>query len=45
MAVLPRRLQLGAFDQVHHNWVSTDITPHLLVARVPGLAWLPSDLA
>jgi SAM-dependent methyltransferase len=40
MAVLPRRLQLGAFDQVHDNWLSTDITPHLLVARVPGLAWL-----
>jgi SAM-dependent methyltransferase len=40
MAVLPRRLQLGAFDQVHENWLSTDITPHLLVARVPGLPWL-----
>jgi len=37
MAVLPRRLQLGAFDQVHDNWLSTDITPHLLIARVPGL--------
>jgi SAM-dependent methyltransferase len=35
---LPRRLQLGAFDQVHDGWLSTDVTPHLLVARVPGLA-------
>ncbi|MET0614828.1 MAG: methyltransferase domain-containing protein [Thermoleophilaceae bacterium] len=40
MAVFPRRLQLGAFDQVHHGWLSTDITPHLFVARVPGLPWL-----
>jgi SAM-dependent methyltransferase len=39
MAMLPRRLQLGAFDQVHDGWLDTDITPHLLVARVPGLAW------
>lgn len=40
MTVLPRRLHLGAFDQVHEGWVNTDITPHLLVARVPGLPWL-----
>ncbi|MGH2871330.1 MAG: class I SAM-dependent methyltransferase [Solirubrobacteraceae bacterium] len=39
MPTLPRRLQLGAFDHVHEGWLSTDITPHLLVARVPGLAW------
>jgi SAM-dependent methyltransferase len=37
MAALPRRLQLGAFDQVHEGWLDTDVTPHLLVARVPGL--------
>ena len=37
--VLPRRLQLGAFDQPHEGWLNTDITPHLLVARVPGLPW------
>ena len=40
MTVLPRRLQLGAFDQVADGWVNTDITPHLFVARVPGLPWL-----
>ncbi len=37
MTVLPRRLHLGAFDQVQTGWVNTDITPHVLVARVPGL--------
>jgi len=40
MPVVPRRLELGAFDRVHDGWLSTDITPHLLVARVPGLPWL-----
>lgn len=40
MTVLPRRLHLGAFDQVHEGWVNTDITPHMLVARVPGLPWI-----
>lgn len=40
MTVLARRLQLGAFDQVPAGWVNTDITPHLFVARVPGLAWI-----
>ena len=39
MSALPRRLQLGAFDQVHDGWLDTDITPHLLIARVPGLPW------
>jgi SAM-dependent methyltransferase len=39
MPVLSRKLHLGAFDQVHEGWVNTDITPHLLVARVPGLAY------
>lgn len=40
MGVLPSRLQLGAFDQAPAGWLNTDITPHLLVARVPGLPWL-----
>lgn len=40
MTALPRRLHLGAFDQVQAGWVNTDITPHLFVARVPGLPWL-----
>ena len=35
-----RRLQLGAFDQVQEGWLNTDVTPHLFVARAPGLAWL-----
>lgn len=37
MSTLPRKLHLGAFDQVHEGWVNTDITPHMLVARTPGL--------
>jgi SAM-dependent methyltransferase len=40
MAAIPRRLQLGAFDQAHDGWLDTDITPHMLVARVPALPWL-----
>lgn len=41
---LPPRLQLGAFDQACEGWVNTDVTPHLLLARVPGLAWLAHRL-
>ncbi len=33
-------LHLGAFDRILPGWVNTDITPHLYVARVPGLARL-----
>jgi SAM-dependent methyltransferase len=40
MTVLTHRLQLGAFDQAPDGWVNTDITPHLFIARVPGLAWV-----
>ena len=36
----PSKLHLGCFDQVFPGWVNTDITPHIFVARVPGLAWL-----
>ncbi|MCI0541019.1 MAG: methyltransferase domain-containing protein [Verrucomicrobiales bacterium] len=35
-----RKLHLGCFDQVHDGWLNADITPHLFVARVPGLAFL-----
>ena len=31
------KLHLGAFDQIHPGWVNTDITPHITIARVPGL--------
>jgi SAM-dependent methyltransferase len=42
---LPRRrrapsstkLHIGAFDVVHDGWLNTDVTPHMAVARVPGL--------
>jgi SAM-dependent methyltransferase len=32
------RLHIGAFDVVHEGWLNTDVTPHLAIARVPGLA-------
>ncbi len=34
------KLHLGAFDHIVPGWINTDVTPHLRVARVPGLAWL-----
>jgi len=45
---LPRRrrepastkLHLGAFDVVHDGWLNTDVTAHMGIARVPGLAGL-----
>jgi SAM-dependent methyltransferase len=36
----PRKLQLGAFDHAVDGWINTDVTPHLMVARVPGFAGL-----
>jgi SAM-dependent methyltransferase len=35
--VTSRKLQLGAFDHAVDGWVNTDVTPHMFVARVPGL--------
>ena len=32
------RLQLGCFNRPVEGWLNTDITPHILVARVPFLA-------
>jgi SAM-dependent methyltransferase len=32
------KLHIGAFDVVHDGWLNTDVTPHMAVARVPGLA-------
>jgi SAM-dependent methyltransferase len=34
----PPRVHIGAFDVVHEGWLNTDVTPHMAVARVPGLA-------
>ncbi len=34
------KIHLGAFDQILPGWLNTDITPHLTIARVPGLARL-----
>lgn len=37
---MDKKLHLGCFDQAVPSWINTDITPHLFVARVPGLAYL-----
>ena len=34
---IARKLHIGCFDVVHDGWLNTDVTPHLMVARVPGL--------
>lgn len=34
------KVHLGAFDQGIDGWVNTDITPHLWIAKIPGLPWL-----
>jgi hypothetical protein len=36
------KLQLGCFDKPLAGWYNTDITPHIFVSRVPGLAFLLS---
>jgi SAM-dependent methyltransferase len=38
------RLHVGAFDVVHDGWLNTDVTPHLMAARVPGLPRLARAL-
>ena len=35
-----RKLHLGCFDQVYFGWVNTDITPHIFLSRIPGIAFL-----
>ena len=40
MKVDGEKLHLGCFDQPVRGWLNTDITPHIWVARVPGLARL-----
>lgn len=36
------RLHFGSFygPQSNSGWIHTDVTPHLYIARLPGLAWL-----
>lgn len=37
MSTPPRNLHLGCFDKAIPGWINTDVTPHLFLARVPGL--------
>lgn len=34
-----KKLHLGCFNCPQPGWLNTDVTPHLRIARVPGLAW------
>lgn len=40
MTDVSKRLHLGCFDRPIRGWINTDVTPHLWVARTPGLASL-----
>ena len=40
MTAKPIKLHLGAFNDPKAGWLNTDITPHIWVAKIPGLAWL-----
>jgi hypothetical protein len=33
-----QKLHLGCFDQAYDGWVNADVTPHIFISRVPGLA-------
>ena len=33
------KLHFGCFNCPRDGWVNTDVTPHLRIARIPGLAW------
>lgn len=35
---IPNRLHIGCFDKPVNGWHNTDISPHLFVARIPGLS-------
>lgn len=37
-AIAPIKLHLGAFDRGIRGWVNTDVTPHILISRIPFAA-------
>jgi len=39
-APCPPYLHLGCFDKILEGWLNCDITPHIRIARIPGLARL-----
>ena len=39
-----KRLHIGCFDRPVDGWWNTDITPHLWISRIPGLAALLASL-
>lgn len=40
MTAGPKKLHLGCFDRILNGWINADITPHIFLARIPGLAFL-----
>lgn len=40
IATSTQKLHIGCFDQVLDGWINTDVTPHIYVAKVPGLPFL-----
>jgi SAM-dependent methyltransferase len=40
MKALKTKLHLGAFDDPKEGWLNCDITPHIWIAKIPGLAWV-----
>lgn len=34
------KLHFGCFNSPIDGWTNTDVTPHLFIARVPGLPWV-----
>ena len=45
MNACPQKLHLGCFDQVLNGWINTDITPHIFLSRIPGMAFLLFKIA
>lgn len=35
-----QKLHLGCFDIVVPGWINTDVTPHIYLSRIPGLAFV-----
>ncbi|OQW96715.1 MAG: hypothetical protein BWK74_07880 [Desulfobacteraceae bacterium A6] len=40
MKAYPQKLHLGCFDRSLNGWVNTDITPHVFLAKIPGITFL-----
>lgn len=39
-----KKLHFGCFNCPVQGWINTDVTPHIWIARIPGLPWLMHKL-